>query len=29
MEFEKNGIESMKDAEMETKDVIVDHDKKK
>ena len=28
MEFEKNGIESMKDAEMKTKDVIVDHDKK-
>jgi len=28
MEFEKNGIESMKDAEMETKDVIVDYDKK-
>ena len=28
MEFEKNGIESMKDAEMETKDVIADPSKK-
>ena len=28
MEFEKNGIESMTDAEMETKDVIVDSSKK-
>ena len=28
MEFEKNGIESMKDAEMETKGVIVDSSKK-
>jgi len=28
MEFEKNGIESMKDVEMETKDVIVDLSKK-
>ena len=28
MEFEKNGIESMEDAKMETKDVIVDLNKK-
>ena len=28
LEFEKNGIESMKDVEMKTKDVIVDLSKK-